>query len=132
MSGNDPIKKKILLAEDDGSMRRFVEVILQKENYTVVSAEDGLAAMQHALSEEFDAVVADAMMPNLTGHDLCRMLRQNPSTQEIPFVILSGLDQSDSEEAKDRLANAYLLKGTNLKGELLNTLSGFLNGESES
>jgi CheY-like chemotaxis protein len=132
MSGKDAIKKKILLAEDDASMRRFVEIILQKENYTVVSAEDGLAAMQNMLSEEFDAVVADAMMPNLTGHDLCRMVRQTPATKKIPFVILSGLDQSNSDEAKECLADAYLLKGTNLKDELLETLSHFLDGETAS
>lgn len=132
MAAEDSIKKKILLAEDDGSMRRFVEIILQKENYDVVSAEDGLIAMQNALSEEFDAVVADAMMPNLTGYDLCRMLRQNPTTKEIPFVILSGLDQSNSDEMKECLADAYLLKGTNLKDELLDTLSNFLDEEAKS
>ena len=119
-------KKKILLAEDDGSMRRFVEIILQKANYDVVSAEDGLVAMQSALSQKFNAVVADAMMPNLSGHDLCRMLRQNPQTKEIPFVILSGFDQSETIESNENLADAYLLKGTNLKDELLNTLSKFL------
>ena len=118
------IKKKILLAEDDDSMRRFVEIILQKANYDVVSAEDGLIAMKNALSHEFNAVVADAMMPNLTGHDLCRMLRQNPQTKEIPFIILSGFEQNDSDGISQ--ADAYLLKGTNLKDELLNTLDKFL------
>ncbi len=124
MPAEDPIKKKILLAEDDGSMRRFVEITLQKANYAVVAAEDGLAAMQNAFTEPFDAVVADAMMPNLTGPDLCRMLRQNPQTNEIPFVILSGFEQDNS--AENRLADAYLVKGTNLKDDLLNTLSRFL------
>jgi CheY-like chemotaxis protein len=125
MSADISSKKKILLAEDDGSMRRFVEIILQKADYEVVSAEDGLAAMKSALSEEFNAVVADAVMPNLTGHDLCRMLRQNPQTKGIPFVILSGLEQNDLDE--NYLADAYLLKGTNLKDDLLNTLSKFLS-----
>jgi len=75
--GNKSYKKKILLAEDDDSMRRFLEVILRKANYDVVSAEDGLVAMKAALENEFDAVAADAVMPNMTGYDLCRMLRQN-------------------------------------------------------
>lgn len=124
MSTDGLIKKKILLAEDDDSMRRFVEIILQKADYDVVSAEDGLIAMKNALSEEFNAVIADAMMPNLTGHDLCRMLRQNPQTKEIPFIILSGFEQNDSDG--NFQADAYLLKGTNLKDELLNTLDKFL------
>ncbi|MEO8074082.1 MAG: response regulator [Acidobacteriota bacterium] len=65
-------KKKILLAEDDDSMRRFVEVILQKANYDVIATKDGLAAMKAALENEIDAVVADAVMSNMTGYDLCR------------------------------------------------------------
>lgn len=120
MSLELPIKEKILLAEDDGSMRRFVEIILKKANYDVTSAEDGLIALQSAMSEHFDVVVADAMMPNLTGHDLCRMLRQNPQTSNIPFIILSGFDINSTE---DCLADAYLVKGTNLKEDLLSTLS---------
>ena len=57
---------KILLAEDDASMRRFSEIILLRADYNVVSAKDGLAAMQIALSEKFDAV-----MSNLTGDMIC-------------------------------------------------------------
>ncbi len=91
--GNKSYKKKILLAEDDDSMRRFLEVILRKANYDVVSAEDGLVAMKAALENEFDAVVADAVMPNMTGYDLCRMLRQNADKKQIPLIILSGLNQ---------------------------------------
>lgn len=130
MSSENLTQKKILLAEDDGSMRRFIEITLQKADYAVVSAEDGLQAMQNAFSDSFDAVVADAMMPHMTGHDLCRMLRQNPQTKKIPFVILSGFDQNDADGAKNCLADAYLTKGTNLKDELLKTLSDFLTSHS--
>ncbi len=96
--GNKSYKKKILLAEDDDSMRRFLEVILRKANYDVVSAEDGLVAMKAALENEFDAVVADAVMPNMTGYDLCRMLRQNADKKQIPLIILSGLNQENSAD----------------------------------
>jgi CheY-like chemotaxis protein len=116
------VKKKILLAEDDASMRRFLEVVLRKADYDVISAEDGLSAMQIALETEVDAVVADAIMPNLTGYDLCRMLRNNPDKKAIPLVILSGLEQSTKE---DCIADVYLLKGENLKENLLETLKNF-------
>jgi CheY-like chemotaxis protein len=128
MPAENSMKKKILLAEDDDSMRRYVEITLRKANYQVVAAEDGLIAMQNALADNFDAVVADAMMPNLTGHDLCRMLRQNPQTKAIPFVILSGFEQNTA--AEDCLADVYLVKGASLKDDLLNTLSKLLAGEA--
>lgn len=119
-------KKKILLAEDDDSMRRFLEVILRKAHYKVFSAEDGLAAMKIALENEIDAIVADAVMPNMTGYDLCRMLRQNPDKKHIPLIILSGLNQENSTDFKDSLADAYLMKGNNLNKNLIKTLANLL------
>lgn len=112
-------KKKVLLAEDDSSMRRFIEITLQKAGFEVLAAEDGLTAMQIALETEIDVVVADAIMPNMSGYDLCRMLRD----RKIPCIILSGLEENDSS---DELADAFLTKDTNLKDELLTALQRLL------
>ncbi len=112
-------KKKVLLAEDDSSMRRFIEVILQKAGYDVVTAEDGLTAMQIALNTKIDALIADAIMPQMSGYDLCRLLR----SRRIPCVILSGMSEND---ANGELADAFLTKDTNLKEELLSALEKLL------
>ena len=120
-------KKKILLAEDDDSMRRFIEVILQKADYDVITTKDGLAAMKAALENEIEAVIADAVMPNMTGYDLCRMLRQNPDKKHIPFIILSGLDQKETAKKENCLADAYLMKEKNMKAEIIKTLSNLLS-----
>ena len=120
--------KKILLAEDDASMRRFLEITLQRLNYEVLAAEDGLAAMKIAIESDIDAIVADAVMPNLTGYDLCRMLRQNPDKKHVPFIILSGFQQSaDSESC---LADAYLTKNNEITEQLKKTLFRFLSKKS--
>jgi CheY-like chemotaxis protein len=122
---------KILLADDDASLRRFLEVILQRAGFAVVSAEDGLAAMQIGMNESFDAVVADAVMPNLTGYDLCRILRQNPNYEKIPLVILSGME-TDPTEAEKCIADAYLMKSENLKEQLVETLAQLLKSKAET
>ncbi len=124
-SNKNPLKK-VLLAEDDASMRRFVEIILQKADYEVVTAEDGLAAMQIALETKIDAIVADAIMPNLSGYDLCRMLRGNQATKEIPLIILSGLDGENSDGSEGCLSDAFLTKDANLKTRLVSTLQDLL------
>lgn len=126
-SAPTPTNRKILLADDDASLRRFLEVILKRLNYDVTCAEDGLQAMQFALSagSNFDAVVADAVMPNLTGYDLCRMLKQNPQYKNVPLIILSGLE-NNSGNSDQTIADAYLLKGENLKERLDETLSRLL------
>lgn len=125
--GNNSVspKTKILLADDDASIRRFLEIILKRINYDVTIAEDGLSAMQIALAGSFDIIVADAVMPNLTGYDLCRILKQNPQYKNVPVVILSGLE-NNSGDASQCLADAYLLKGENLKQQLAETLSRLL------
>ncbi len=130
MNGENSPKTKILLAEDDASMRRFLEITLQRADYEVVSAEDGLAAMKIALSENFNAVVADAMMPNLTGHDLCRMLRQNPNYKKVPLLILSGLEHEISANMEQECADTYLVKSENLKEELTENLRRLIADKS--
>jgi twitching motility two-component system response regulator PilH len=118
-------KKKILLAEDDASMRRFVEIILQQAGYEILTAEDGLQAMQIALENKIDAVVADAIMPHLSGYDLCRMMRGNDEKKDIPLIILSGLAQETAAES-DCLADIYLVKDANLKEKLTSALQSLL------
>lgn len=117
-------KRRILFAEDDDSMRRFIEIILNKAGYQVVSVEDGLIAMKNALESDFDAVVADAVMPNMGGFDLCRMLRGNAGKKDIPFIILSGLERNSDEEC---IADVYLSKDNEIKENLTKTLAGFFD-----
>ena len=116
-------KNKILLAEDDSAMRRFVEIILQQAGYEVLTAEDGLQAMETAVANEIDAVVADAVMPHLSGYDLCRMLRAQ--NKALPLIILSGLEQND-ENGDDCVADIFLVKNANLKNDLTAALEKLL------
>jgi DNA-binding response OmpR family regulator len=120
------VKGKVLIAEDDDSMRRFLEVTLKRQNYEVFPAKDGLEAMEIALNNEINVIVTDAIMPNLTGYDLCRILRQNPDKKHIPLIILSGFDQNDEANTDKNLADVYLKKDNNLKEILFDTLETIL------
>jgi DNA-binding response OmpR family regulator len=100
----------ILIVEDDRSIRRYLEVILQRAGYCVVAATDGLEAMKAALSSSIDAVVTDAMMPHLSGYELCRFLRHHPKLARLPVVLLSGFERTDAvQEINDR-PDVYLAK----------------------
>lgn len=100
----------ILLVEDDRSILRYLEVTLQRAGYKVVTASDGLEAMKAAMAGTIDAVVTDAIMPHLSGYELCRFLRRHPKFQQLPVILLSGLERADSShEAADR-ADIYLAK----------------------
>lgn len=98
----------VLLAEDDRSIRRYLEVTLQRAGFNVIAVADGLEALKAALSSTVDAVVTDAIMPHLNGYELCRFLRQHPKLAAVPVVFLSGVDRDERE--RDAHADAYLSK----------------------
>ncbi len=100
--------RTVLLAEDDRALRRYLEVVLHRAGYEVLTAADGLEAMKTLLSTPVDAVVTDAVMPHLSGHELCRFLRDHPRLKDLPVVLLSGADSPARAEAAG--ADLYLSK----------------------
>jgi CheY-like chemotaxis protein len=104
------VRPTVLLAEDDRSLRRYLEVVLRRAGYEVLTAADGLEAMKTLLSSTVDAVVTDAVMPNVSGHELCRFLRNHPKLKALPVVLLSGADASTHGTVADASADVYLSK----------------------
>ncbi|HEX8723565.1 MAG TPA: response regulator [Pyrinomonadaceae bacterium] len=100
----------VLLAEDDRSLRRYFEVLLRRAGYEVLTAADGLEAMKALLSNEVDAVVTDALMPHLSGHELCRFVRSHPKLKSLPVVLLSGANAEARPPSPEAGADAYLSK----------------------
>jgi CheY-like chemotaxis protein len=115
----------VLLVEDDRSVRRYLEVMLQRSGYTVLTAADGLEAMKVALSSEIDVVVTDAVMPNLSGQELARFLRSNPKLSHLPIVLLTGQENKDAAAADENLIDVFLYKPVRAE-ELKNCLAGLL------
>lgn len=86
----------VLLAEDDPALRRYLQVVLERAGYRVVSAADGLEAMKFLLSATVDVVVTDAVMPNLDGYQLCRFMRSSKHLSHLPIILLSALDPKNA------------------------------------
>ena len=99
----------VLLAEDDRALRRFLQVVLERAGYKVVPAADGLEAMKLVLSTPVNVVVTDAMMPNLSGHEFCRFLRNSPALADLPIILLSALERKDANHNAEQ-ADAFLAK----------------------
>jgi DNA-binding response OmpR family regulator len=100
----------ILIVEDDRSIRRYLEVILQRAGYGVVVATDGLEAMKAVLTSSIDAVVTDAIMPHLNGYELCRFLRHHPKLSRLPVILLSGFERADGVQETNDRPDIYLAK----------------------
>ena len=100
----------VLLVEDDRSVRRYLEVTLQRSGYRVLTAEDGLEAMKVAMTSAIDVVVTDAIMPNLSGQQLAAFLRKNPKLSNIPIVLLTGQENKAASATGDVTIDAFLYK----------------------
>lgn len=99
----------VLLVEDDPALRRYLEVVLQRAGYRVLSAGDGLEAMKFLLAESVDVIVTDALMPNLDGYELCRFVRSSSHLSHLPIILLSALDPRNTTDESEQV-NAFLAK----------------------
>ena len=118
-------QKRVLLVEDDRSVRRYLEVTLQRAGYEVVTAGDGLEAMRLALNSPMDVVVTDAVMPQMNGRELARFLRNTPQLAQIPIVLLTGQENKEAMAPAEKLVDAFLYKPVKVE-DLKNCLSGLL------
>ncbi|MGH2688387.1 MAG: response regulator transcription factor, partial [Actinomycetota bacterium] len=84
---------KVLVADDSPLVLRLVEKVLEAAGHSVVTAKDGLEAVEKAFSEDPSLVILDVSMPRLNGYQACRLLKHEPATRGVPVVILTTKDQ---------------------------------------
>ena len=102
---------KVMLVEDDDSLREIYSIRLTAEGYTIVSARDGEEALAVAVKEHPDLIVSDVMMPKITGFDMLDILRSTPGMQDIKIIMMTALSSEDERQRGERLgANRYLVK----------------------
>jgi two-component system alkaline phosphatase synthesis response regulator PhoP len=87
----DDGQKKILTVDDDPGIRSALAMILEPAGYQVVTAENGVQALEKAASESPDLILLDVMMPEMDGFAACAKLKSSPDTQDIPVVLLTGV-----------------------------------------
>lgn len=102
---------KILLVEDDQSLREIYSIRLTAEGYEIISAGDGEEALASAVREKPDLVLSDVMMPKISGFDMLDILRQTPETKDIKVIMMTALSSEDQRERGNALgADRYLVK----------------------
>ncbi len=102
---------KILLVEDDKSLREIYGVRLLAEGYDIVSAGDGEEALAMAIKERPELIVSDVMMPKISGFDMLDILRSTTETKEIKVIMMTALSSEDQRARGVALgADRYLVK----------------------
>lgn len=102
---------KILLVEDDKSLREIYGVRLLAEGYDIVSAGDGEEALAMAIKDRPDLIVSDVMMPKISGFDMLDILRSTTETKDIKVIMMTALSSEEQRLRGVSLgADRYLVK----------------------
>ncbi len=102
---------KILVVDDDSHALRLIEFALTKAGYEVITATRGEEGLQKAFQSPPHLAIIDLMMPQMDGYEVCRRLRQNERTAEIPIMVFTArIQEIDRQTALEAGANEFLTK----------------------
>jgi CheY-like chemotaxis protein len=103
---------RILVVEDQDSIRRMIEALVQARGYDVTAVASGTKAIDVAMTDPPNLVLLDLNLPGqYDGFEVCRRLRSDPATSKIPVVIISALDDQESRNrATEAGATSYYTK----------------------
>jgi len=103
---------KILVIDDDAEFLEMLRVLLEKRaGHQAMLSADGQEGLEKAIESPPDLAILDVMMPGVTGYEICRALRANPATEEIPIIILTARGQPvDRQAALDAGADDFMSK----------------------
>jgi twitching motility two-component system response regulator PilG len=109
--GHNSDRRIILVVDDSPTIQKVVSVTLEAHGHEVVTASDGMEALAKLRTLKPDLVLLDITMPHMDGYQLCRILRSNDLTRQVPIVMLSGKDGL-FDKMRGRMAGAasYITK----------------------
>ncbi|HUW61844.1 MAG TPA: response regulator, partial [Candidatus Bathyarchaeia archaeon] len=118
-----------LVVDDEPDVVAFMERTLRTEGFDVVSAFDGISALDLVDAEKPDLVLLDLMMPMISGYEVCEQIKANPQTQAIPVICVSSAHTPDARAHTLKLGAATLIVKPFLPMELVAQIRRYLKLE---
>lgn len=123
---------KILLVEDDNNLREIFEMRLQAEGFSTVVASDGEEGLVVALREKPDLIIADVMMPKMSGFEMLETLRAAPDMNKVKVVVMTALGQAEDRTRGESLGVVkYLVKSQVTLEDFVRVVKEVLGGSSD-
>lgn len=123
--------KKILVVDDEDSVREIYRHEFLNNGYTVVVAQDGEEGLLKAGEEQPDVVLLDIMLPKMSGIEVLRALKENQLTKKIPVLLLTNLgEETIIKEGFELGADGYLLKVSYTPSQVVDEVKKFFEGSS--
>ena len=105
------MSESVLVVDDEPDIVEIVQYNLEKAGYTVFTAEDGTTALKFARETALSLIVLDLMLPGLEGTDVCRILKQDERTRNIPILMLTAKgEETDRVVGLELGADDYVVK----------------------
>jgi len=120
-----PQMTRLLVVDDLPQNRRLLEAMLSPHGYTVTLANSGAEGLEKVRNEHPDLVLLDILMPDMTGYDVCRRLREDPATRLLPVVMLTSSGDQDKVDAIEAGADDFIARPLNPQ-ELLSRVRSLL------
>lgn len=121
---------KILLVDDDESIRSMYTEIFKKEGFTVSEAVDGVEGLSKATKNIPDVIFTGIIMPTMDGFQLMEMLKKNVATSNIPVVIFSHLGrEEDQQKARELGAKEFFVRGFCTPNEIVKKIKALFESE---
>lgn len=103
-------RTRLLIVDDSPTVVSLLQLVFESDNYEVTTARDGMEGLEKVRQWKPDLIVTDSLMPNLDGFELLRIVRTEPSTKDIPVIMLTGSDQADHPRPTDLKPDAFVPK----------------------
>ncbi len=116
----------LLVVDDELEALEMVRIMLRNTPFTIVTASNGEEALAKAQSRDFDIVLLDIMMPDISGVTVCGHLRANPRLSKVPIVMLTALDDYATRRKAMQAGATDLITKPVTREELLAKLNGVL------
>jgi twitching motility two-component system response regulator PilG len=122
----EPVPPTILAVDDSPTVRKLISITLEKHGFRVITAEDGMTALQFLSADPPGLVLTDINMPRLDGYQLCKLIKKHEKTRSIPVIMLSGKDGM-FDKLRGRLVgcNDYITKPFE-SAEIIKKVSSYL------
>jgi len=124
---NQVAEPVVLVVDDSPTVRKIVQLTLQRERIQVVTAGDGLSALAAVADEQPDLILLDIMLPRMDGYNICQVVRKNMAYRDLPIIMLSGKDGL-FDKMRGRFAGSteYITKPFD-SSELVQTVKRYLD-----
>ena len=117
----------VLVVDDSPTVRKIVQLTLQRAHMQVLTAADGLSALAAVADASPDLILLDIMLPRMDGYNICQVIRKNLAYRDLPIIMLSGKD-GIFDKMRGKLAGSsdYITKPFD-SGDLVQTVKRYLS-----